>query len=83
MADPDAQSPVIHTAAPSVEMNPQPSYSPCVRPVMAKSACEAILFHPMLSLKILLIDDHSLFRTGLRTLICNGLQDVSALEAAS
>lgn len=50
---------------------------------MAKSACEAILFHPMLTLKILLIDDHSLFRTGLRTLICNGLQDVSALEAAS
>lgn len=58
-------------------------FFPCTRSIMAKSGCKAILLASMLTSKILLIDDHSLFRTGLRTLICNGLQNVSVIEAAS
>lgn len=51
--------------------------------IMAKSVCDAIFSSSMSTSKILLIDDHSLFRTGLRVLICNGSQDIGVVEAAS
>lgn len=79
----DLLAPAIHTALRRMRMTPQGELFPCIRSIMAKSGYEAILLPSMLSSKILLIDDHSLFRTGLRALICNGLQDVSVLEAAS
>ena len=38
---------------------------------------------PMATKTILLIDDHSLFRSGLRTLILNSLADIDIIESAS
>ena len=37
----------------------------------------------MTSLRILLIDDHTLFRSGMRLVLQNGVSDVAVLEAAS
>jgi DNA-binding NarL/FixJ family response regulator len=43
----------------------------------------AITYFPMATKTILLIDDHSLFRSGLRTLIQNSLTSIDIIEAAS
>lgn len=49
----------------------------------AEKASLQVIFRPMMKLRILLIDDHAMFRTGLRMVLARGIPDVEIHEAPS